>query len=61
MFMKGYLFLKCCQTTTRTVVDCKWKNNRFTSLQDNLKKFREEAKKLDESEALQKAREKYVS
>ena len=29
--------------------------------QESLKKFREEAGKLDKSEALQKAREKYVS
>lgn len=30
-------------------------------MKENLKKFREEAKKLEESEALQQARRKYVS
>lgn len=29
-------------------------------MKENLKKFREEAQKLEESEALKKAREKYV-
>lgn len=29
-------------------------------LQENLKKFREEAEKLEQSDALKKAREKYV-
>lgn len=29
-------------------------------MKDNIKKFREEAKKLEESEALQQARRKYV-
>lgn len=30
-------------------------------MKDNIKKFREEAKKLEESDALQQARRKYVS
>jgi import inner membrane translocase subunit TIM44 len=29
-------------------------------MKENIKKFREEAQKLEESEALQKARQKYV-
>lgn len=29
-------------------------------MKENIKKFREEAKRLDESDALQKARRKYV-
>jgi len=32
----------------------------FTVCQESLKKFREEAEKLEKSESLQKAREKYV-
>jgi len=33
----------------------------FECCQESLKKFREEAEKLEKSESLQKAREKYVS
>lgn len=35
--------------------------NKNKEMKENIKKFREEAKKLDESEALQQARRKYVS
>lgn len=34
--------------------------NKNKEMKDNIKKFREEAKKLEESEALQQARRKYV-
>lgn len=35
--------------------------NKNKEMKENIKKFREEAKKLEESEALQQARRKYVS
>lgn len=35
--------------------------NKNQEMKDNIKKFREEAKKLEESDALQQARKKYVS
>lgn len=34
--------------------------NKNQDMKDNIKKFREEAKRLDESDALQQARRKYV-
>lgn len=34
--------------------------NKNQEMKDNIKKFREEAKRLDESDALQQARRKYV-
>lgn len=37
------------------------KNFFFVHQQENLKKFREERKKLEEADALLKAREKFVS
>lgn len=35
--------------------------NKNKEMKENLRKFREEAKKLEESDALQQARRKYVS
>lgn len=35
--------------------------NKSKEMKENIKKFREEAKKLEESEALKQARRKYVS
>lgn len=35
--------------------------NKNKEMKENIKKFREEAKKLEESDALQQARRKYVS
>ena len=35
--------------------------NKNKEMKDTIKKFREEAKKLEESDALKKARDKYVS
>lgn len=35
--------------------------NKNKEMKENIKKFREEAKKLEESEALKQARRKYVS
>lgn len=35
--------------------------NKNKEMKDNIKKFREEAKKLEESDALKQARRKYVS
>lgn len=35
--------------------------NKSKEMKDNIRKFREEAKKLEESDALKQARRKYVS